>query len=83
MSIFDIFVSVFLKSEHYEVEMISDLGEYPDLLFQLYFIYSETFKTMFLFQVHTAIDSFKKRKYAIITMPGTIFTISDIQTSNY
>ena len=37
-------------------------GEYPDLLFQLYFMYSVPYKTVFLFQVHTNIDSFKKRK---------------------
>lgn len=37
-------------------------GEYPDLLFQLYFFYSEIHKTVFLFQVHTNIESFKKRK---------------------
>ena len=39
-------------------------GEYPDLLFQLYFFYSEIpYKTVFLLQVHTNIESFKKRKF--------------------
>ena len=38
-------------------------GEYPDLLFQLYFFYSSTYKTVFLLQVHTDISSFKKRKH--------------------
>ena len=38
-------------------------GEYPDLLFQLYFSYSEMYKTVFLFQVHTNIENFKKRKH--------------------
>jgi len=39
-------------------------GEYPDLLFQLYFFYTAIpYKTVFLFQVHTNIDSFKKRKH--------------------
>ncbi len=38
------------------------MGEYPDLLFQLYFFYNSQYKTVFLFQVHTNIDSFKKRK---------------------
>ena len=38
-------------------------GEYPDLLFQLYFFYSEVpHKSCFLFQVHTDISSFKHRK---------------------
>ncbi len=38
------------------------MGEYPDLLFQLYFFYNNQYKTVFLFQVHTNMDSFKKRK---------------------
>jgi DNA-binding CsgD family transcriptional regulator len=38
-------------------------GVYPDLLFQLYFFYSEQYKTVFLFQVHTDISAFKKKKY--------------------
>jgi hypothetical protein len=37
-------------------------GEYPDLLFQLYFYYNSYYKTVFLLQVHTNIESFKKRK---------------------
>lgn len=38
-------------------------GEFPNLLFQLYFFYTEVpVKTTFLFQVHTDIESFKKRK---------------------
>jgi hypothetical protein len=38
-------------------------GEYPDLLFQLYFMYSEQYNSVFLFQVHTDIDSFRNRKH--------------------
>ncbi len=50
------------------------LGEYPDLLFQLYFVYSEPFKTVFLFQVHTDIDSFKKRKHGYHYYVGNDFS---------
>lgn len=50
------------------------LGEYPDLLFQLYFMYSEKFNTVFLFQVHTDIDSFKKRKQGYHYYVGTDFS---------
>jgi DNA-binding CsgD family transcriptional regulator len=39
-------------------------GEFPDLLFQLYFFYHTIpYKSTFLFTVLTNIDSFKKRKY--------------------
>jgi len=38
-------------------------GKYEDLLFQLLFFYSEIHKTVFLLQVHTNIESFKKPKY--------------------
>jgi hypothetical protein len=50
------------------------LGEYPDLLFQLYFIYSEQFNTVFLFQVHTDLESFKKRKHGYHYYVGTDFS---------
>jgi hypothetical protein len=50
------------------------LGEYPDLLFQLYFMYSEQFNTVFLFQVHTDIDSFKKRKHGYHYYVGNDFS---------
>jgi hypothetical protein len=50
------------------------LGEYPDLLFQLYFMYSEQFNTVFLFQVHTDINSFKKRKHCYHYYVGTDFS---------
>ena len=49
-------------------------GEYPDLLFQLYFFYSEQFKTVFLFQVHTDIDHSKRRKYGYHYYVGDDFT---------
>lgn len=49
-------------------------GEYPDLLFQLYFFYSEKFKTVFLFQVHTDIDFLKKRKHGYHYYVGDDFT---------
>jgi hypothetical protein len=49
-------------------------GEYPDLLFQLYFMYSEKFKTVFLLQIHTDISSFKKRKYGYHYYVGTDFS---------
>jgi len=39
-------------------------GEYPDLLFQLYLFYSTvSYKSVFLLQVHTNIDSNNKRKH--------------------
>lgn len=39
-------------------------GEFPDLLFQLYFIYKTVpYRSVFLLQVHTNIESFKKRKH--------------------
>jgi hypothetical protein len=50
------------------------LGEYPDLLFQLYFMYSERFNTVFLFQVHTDIDTFKRRKHGYHYYVGTDFS---------
>jgi len=50
------------------------LGEYPDLLFQLYFMYSEQFKTVFLFQVHTDTDPCKKRKYGYHYYVGNDFS---------
>ena len=43
-------------------------GEYPDILFQLYFTYSEKFNTVFIVQVHTNIDSFKRKNTDIIIM---------------
>ncbi len=49
-------------------------GEYPDLLFQLYFTYSELYRTVFLFQVHTNIDSFKKRKHGYHYYVGNDFS---------
>lgn len=50
-------------------------GEYPDLLFQLYFTYSEKFNTVFIFQVHTNIDSFKKKKHGYHYYVGTDFSL--------
>ncbi len=49
-------------------------GEYPDLLFQLYFFYSEKFKTVFLFQVHTDIDFLKRRKHGYHYYVGDDFS---------
>lgn len=49
-------------------------GEYHNLLFQLYFMYSEKFNTVFLFQVHTNIDSLKKRKYGYHYYVGNDFS---------
>jgi hypothetical protein len=49
-------------------------GEYPDLLFQLYFFYSMKYKTVFLFQVHTDIDSFLKRKHGYHYYVGEDFS---------
>lgn len=37
-------------------------GEFPNLLFQLYFFYSSLHNTVFHFHILTNIDSFKKRK---------------------
>jgi DNA-binding CsgD family transcriptional regulator len=56
------------------IRLRNNLGEYPDLLFQLYFMYSEKFNTVFLFQVHTDIDSFKKRKHGYHYYVGTDFS---------
>ncbi len=50
-------------------------GEYPDLLFQLYFTYSEKFNTVFILQVHTNIDSFKKKKHGYHYYVGTDFSL--------
>jgi len=49
-------------------------GEYPNLLFQLYFMYSPVYSTVFLFQVHTDIDSFKKRKHGYHYYVGDDFS---------
>ena len=49
----------------------NDKGDYPDLLFQLYFFYSEQYRTVFLFQVHTNLASFKKRKRGYHYYVGT------------
>jgi hypothetical protein len=49
-------------------------GEFPDLLFQLYFKYSVMFNTVFLFQVHTDIESFKKRKHGYHYYVGNDFS---------
>lgn len=40
----------------------NSLEEFHDLLFQLYFFYSELHHTVFLFLLHTNIDTFNKRK---------------------
>lgn len=46
-----------------DIRIRNEKGEYPNLLFQLYFMYGTVpYKTVHLFQVHTNIDSFKKRK---------------------
>jgi len=50
------------------------LGEYHDLLFQLYFMYSVPYRTVFLFQVHTNIESFKKRKHGYHYYVGNDFS---------
>ena len=50
-------------------------GDYPDLLFQLYFFYTTIpYKTVFLLQVHTNIDSFKRRKHGYHYYVGTDFS---------
>jgi len=45
------------------IKIRNSQGIYEDLLFQLYFFYSKIYSTVFLFQVHTNIESFKKRKH--------------------
>ncbi|MHC1777986.1 MAG: LuxR C-terminal-related transcriptional regulator [Lentimicrobium sp.] len=46
-----------------DIRIRNEKGEYPNLLFQLYFMFGTVpYKTVHLFQVHTNIDSFKKRK---------------------
>jgi hypothetical protein len=57
-----------------DIRIRNSLGEYPNLLFQLYFMYSEQYHTVFLFQVHTDIDAFKKRKYGYHYYVGTDFS---------
>jgi len=52
--------NAFLSSN---IRIRNSQGKYEDLLFQLYFFYSTIHKTVFLFQVHTNIESFKKRKH--------------------
>ncbi len=49
-------------------------GDYPDLLFQLYFMYSVPYRTVFLFQVHTNLDSFRKRKHGYHYYVGNDFS---------
>jgi hypothetical protein len=49
-------------------------GEYHDLLFQLYFMYSEQYNTVFLFQVHTDIGFLKKRKHGYHYYVGNDFS---------
>ena len=56
------------------IRIRNHLGEYPDLLFQLYFMYSEPFHTVFLFQVHTDLGSFKKRKHGYHYYVGSDFS---------
>jgi len=49
-------------------------GEYPDLMFQLYFMYSEQFHTVLLFQVHTNIDYLKMRNHGYHYYVGNDFS---------
>jgi hypothetical protein len=56
------------------IRIRNSLGEYPDLLFQLYFMYSAQYNTVFLFQVHTDIDSIKIRKHGYHYYVGTDFS---------
>lgn len=49
-------------------------GEYPDLMFQLYFMYSTQFHTVLLFQVHTNLDYLEKRKHGYHYYVGNDFT---------
>jgi hypothetical protein len=50
------------------------MGEYPDQLIQEYFMYSETFRTVFMLQVHTEINSFKHRKQGYHYYVGNDFS---------
>jgi len=53
----------------------NELGEYPDLLFQLYFFYvTVPYRTVFLLQVHTNIESFRKRKHGYHYYVGNDFS---------
>lgn len=45
-----------------EIRIRNSQGEFPNLLFQLYFFYSSLHNTVFHFHILTNIDSFKKRK---------------------
>lgn len=57
-----------------DIRIRNSRGEYPNLLFQLFFLYSESFKTVLLFQVHTDIDSFKSRKHGYHYYVGDDFS---------
>ena len=57
-----------------DLRIRNSMGEYPNLLFQLYFMYSPVHSTVFLFQVHTDIDSFKKRKHGYHYYVGDDFS---------
>jgi hypothetical protein len=56
------------------IRIRNEQGEYPDLLFQLYFFYSAQYKTVFLIQVHTNIESFRKRKQGYHYYVGSDFS---------
>ena len=57
-----------------DLRIRNSAGAYPNLLFQLFFMYSPVYSTVFLFQVHTDIDSFKKRKYGYHYYVGDDFS---------
>lgn len=58
--LFNAKTGTYLFSSNFRIR--NSLGEYHDLLFQLYFFYSELHNAVFLFLLHTDIFAFKKRK---------------------
>lgn len=79
LKLFD-FTNDFYLARKGEILMSTDVrlknrnGEYKNMLFQLYLFYSETFNTVFLFQLHTYIDGLKAVKPGQHDYAGTDFS---------
>lgn len=79
LKLFD-FTNEFYLARKGEILMSTDvriknrLGVYQNMFFQLYLFYSEAFNTVFLFQLHTNIDSFENLKPGQHDYAGTDFS---------
>jgi DNA-binding CsgD family transcriptional regulator len=79
LKLFD-FTNEFYLARKGEILMSTDvriknrLGVYQNMFFQLYLFYSEAFNTVFLFQLHTNIDSFENIKPGQHDYAGTDFS---------